>query len=71
MEQQIASVIRTQQAMEEDWLYLHRLLYTHFPPPPPPIRIELIGAIVVDDGETTAIVTAQPFGDHLMISDFC
>ncbi|KAJ0886797.1 hypothetical protein HanRHA438_Chr09g0383511 [Helianthus annuus] len=36
LEQQIASVIRTQQAMEEDWLHLRRLLYTHFPPPPPP-----------------------------------
>uniref|UniRef100_A0A251SCB8 Uncharacterized protein n=1 Tax=Helianthus annuus TaxID=4232 RepID=A0A251SCB8_HELAN len=36
LEQQIASVIRTQQAMEEDWLHLRRLLYAHFPPPPPP-----------------------------------
>ncbi|KAJ0878704.1 hypothetical protein HanRHA438_Chr10g0442801 [Helianthus annuus] len=36
LEQQIASVIHTQQAMEEDWLHLRRLLYTHFPPPPPP-----------------------------------
>ncbi|MFS7972719.1 hypothetical protein Hanom_Chr09g00848071 [Helianthus anomalus] len=36
LEQQIASVIRTQQAMEEDWLHLRRLHYTHFPPPPPP-----------------------------------
>ncbi|KAM0069911.1 hypothetical protein Hdeb2414_s0001g00007121 [Helianthus debilis subsp. tardiflorus] len=36
LEQQIASVIRTQQAMEEDWLHLRRLLYPHFPPPPPP-----------------------------------
>ncbi|KAM0061392.1 hypothetical protein Hdeb2414_s0004g00135441 [Helianthus debilis subsp. tardiflorus] len=36
LEQQIASVIRTQQALEEDWLHLRRLLYPHFPPPPPP-----------------------------------
>ena len=36
LEQQIASVIHTQQAMEEDWLHLRRLLYAHFPPPPPP-----------------------------------
>ncbi|KAJ0481097.1 hypothetical protein HanIR_Chr13g0638891 [Helianthus annuus] len=36
LEQQVASVIRTQQAMEEDWLQLRRLLYTYFPPPPPP-----------------------------------
>ncbi|KAJ0463285.1 hypothetical protein HanHA300_Chr14g0513901 [Helianthus annuus] len=36
LEQQIASIIHTQQAMEEDWLHLRRLLYTHFPPPPPP-----------------------------------
>ncbi|MFS7958929.1 hypothetical protein Hanom_Chr08g00684611 [Helianthus anomalus] len=36
LERQIASIIRTQQAMEEDWLQLRRLLYTQFPPPPPP-----------------------------------
>ncbi|KAM0007861.1 hypothetical protein Hdeb2414_s0004g00137541 [Helianthus debilis subsp. tardiflorus] len=36
LEQQIASIIRTQRAMEEDWLELRRLLYTYFPPPPPP-----------------------------------
>ncbi|KAJ0875837.1 hypothetical protein HanPSC8_Chr11g0481271 [Helianthus annuus] len=36
LEQQVASVIRTQRAMEEDWLQLRRLLYTYFPPPPPP-----------------------------------
>ncbi|KAM0050496.1 hypothetical protein Hdeb2414_s0008g00298191 [Helianthus debilis subsp. tardiflorus] len=36
LEQQIASVICTQQALEEDWLHLRRLLYPHFPPPPPP-----------------------------------
>ncbi|KAJ0736260.1 hypothetical protein HanPI659440_Chr11g0441491 [Helianthus annuus] len=33
LEQQIASVIRTQQALEEDWLLFRRL---HYPPPPPP-----------------------------------
>ncbi|KAM0056220.1 hypothetical protein Hdeb2414_s0006g00215711 [Helianthus debilis subsp. tardiflorus] len=36
LEQQFASIIRTQQAMEADWLQLRRLFYTHFPPPPPP-----------------------------------
>ncbi|KAJ0881867.1 hypothetical protein HanRHA438_Chr10g0478841 [Helianthus annuus] len=36
LEQQFASIIRTQQAMEADWLELRRLFYTHFPPPPPP-----------------------------------
>ena len=36
LEQQVASIIRTQRAMEEDWLQLRRLFYTHFPPPPPP-----------------------------------
>ncbi|MFS7898918.1 hypothetical protein Hanom_Chr00s035149g01771771 [Helianthus anomalus] len=35
LEQQIASIMRTQQAMEADWLQLRRLFYTHFPPPPP------------------------------------
>ncbi|KAM0067348.1 hypothetical protein Hdeb2414_s0002g00060031 [Helianthus debilis subsp. tardiflorus] len=35
LEQQVASFIRTQRAMEEDWLQLRRLLYTHFPPPSP------------------------------------
>ncbi|XP_035838052.1 vegetative cell wall protein gp1-like [Helianthus annuus] len=36
LKQRFASIIRTQQAMEADWLELRRLLYTHFPPPPPP-----------------------------------
>ncbi|KAJ0805089.1 hypothetical protein HanPI659440_Chr02g0045651 [Helianthus annuus] len=36
LEQQVASWLRTQRAMEEDWLHLRRLFYTHFPPPPPP-----------------------------------
>ncbi|KAF5790003.1 hypothetical protein HanXRQr2_Chr09g0377951 [Helianthus annuus] len=36
LEQQVASFIRTQRAMEEDWLQLRRLFYTHFSPPPPP-----------------------------------
>ncbi|KAM0003253.1 hypothetical protein Hdeb2414_s0291g00858801 [Helianthus debilis subsp. tardiflorus] len=36
LEQQVASIIHTPQAMEEDWLQLCRLLYTYFPPPPPP-----------------------------------
>ncbi|KAJ0525224.1 hypothetical protein HanHA300_Chr09g0309561 [Helianthus annuus] len=36
LEQQVTSFIRTQRAMEEDWLQLRRLFYTHFPPPPPP-----------------------------------
>ncbi|KAJ0883305.1 hypothetical protein HanPSC8_Chr10g0419961 [Helianthus annuus] len=36
LEQQVASFLRTQRAMEEDWLQLRRLFYTHFPPPPPP-----------------------------------
>ncbi|KAM0018030.1 hypothetical protein Hdeb2414_s0027g00694651 [Helianthus debilis subsp. tardiflorus] len=34
-------------------------------------RIELISAIVIDVGETTAIVTAQPFGRPSDITDFC
>ncbi|KAJ0547018.1 hypothetical protein HanIR_Chr08g0367361 [Helianthus annuus] len=36
LERQVASFLRTQRAMEEDWLQLRRLFYTHFPPPPPP-----------------------------------
>ncbi|KAF5786005.1 hypothetical protein HanXRQr2_Chr10g0435511 [Helianthus annuus] len=36
LEQQVASFLRTQRAMEEDWLQLRRLFYTHFPHPPPP-----------------------------------
>ncbi|KAM0046702.1 hypothetical protein Hdeb2414_s0009g00319681 [Helianthus debilis subsp. tardiflorus] len=36
LEQQIASVIRTQQALEEDWLLFRRLHYPFYPPPPPP-----------------------------------
>ncbi|KAF5806280.1 hypothetical protein HanXRQr2_Chr05g0219501 [Helianthus annuus] len=36
LEQQVASWLRTQRAMEEGWLQLRRLFYTHFPPPPPP-----------------------------------
>ncbi|KAL9997755.1 hypothetical protein Hdeb2414_s0007g00243771 [Helianthus debilis subsp. tardiflorus] len=36
LEQQIASFLRTQRAMEEDWLHLRHLFYSHFPPPPPP-----------------------------------
>ncbi|XP_035834102.1 fibrous sheath CABYR-binding protein-like [Helianthus annuus] len=36
LEQQIASVIRTQQALEEDWLLFRRLHYPVYPPPPPP-----------------------------------
>ncbi|KAM0067352.1 hypothetical protein Hdeb2414_s0002g00060071 [Helianthus debilis subsp. tardiflorus] len=37
LEQQVASFIRAQRAMEEDWLQLRCcLFYTHFPPPPPP-----------------------------------
>ncbi|KAL9995404.1 hypothetical protein Hdeb2414_s0808g00949311 [Helianthus debilis subsp. tardiflorus] len=59
LEQQIASVIRTQQAMEEDWLHLRRLLYPHFPPSSTATRLELISVTRVDMGETTAIVYAQ------------
>uniref|UniRef100_A0A251T3E0 Uncharacterized protein n=1 Tax=Helianthus annuus TaxID=4232 RepID=A0A251T3E0_HELAN len=36
LEQQVASWLRSQRAMEEDWLHLRRLFYSHFPPPPPP-----------------------------------
>ncbi|KAJ0505315.1 hypothetical protein HanRHA438_Chr12g0553061 [Helianthus annuus] len=35
LEQQMASWLRSQRAMEEDWLHLRRLFYSHFPPPPP------------------------------------
>ncbi|KAJ0714643.1 hypothetical protein HanPI659440_Chr13g0491791 [Helianthus annuus] len=36
LEQQMTSWLRSQRAMEEDWLHLRRLFYSHFPPPPPP-----------------------------------
>ncbi|XP_022014924.1 uncharacterized protein LOC110914439 [Helianthus annuus] len=35
-EQQIAYLLRSHRAMEEDWLHMRHLLFTHFPPPPPP-----------------------------------
>ncbi|XP_035835810.1 uncharacterized protein LOC110887686 [Helianthus annuus] len=35
-EQQIAYLLRSHRAMEEDWLHMRRLFYSHFPPPPPP-----------------------------------
>ncbi|KAJ0942134.1 hypothetical protein HanPSC8_Chr03g0088261 [Helianthus annuus] len=36
LEQQMASWLRSQRAMEEDWLHLRHLFYSHFPPPPSP-----------------------------------
>ncbi|KAJ0848946.1 hypothetical protein HanPSC8_Chr13g0563321 [Helianthus annuus] len=35
-EQQIAFLLRSHRAMEEDWLHMRCLFYSHFPPPPPP-----------------------------------
>ena len=35
-EQQIAYLLRVCRALEEDWLHMRRLYYSHFPPPPPP-----------------------------------
>ncbi|KAJ0547274.1 hypothetical protein HanIR_Chr08g0370351 [Helianthus annuus] len=35
-EQQIAYLLRVCRALEEDWLHMHRLLFSRFPPPPPP-----------------------------------
>ncbi|XP_022003130.2 proline-rich protein 36-like [Helianthus annuus] len=35
-EQQITYLLRSHRAMEEDWLHMRRLFYSHFPPPPPP-----------------------------------
>ncbi|KAJ0939716.1 hypothetical protein HanRHA438_Chr02g0064371 [Helianthus annuus] len=35
-EQQLAYLLRSHRAMEEDWLHMRRLLFSHFPPPPPP-----------------------------------
>ncbi|XP_022031016.1 RNA-binding protein 33-like [Helianthus annuus] len=35
-EQHIAYLLRSHRAMEEDWLHMRRLFYSHFPPPPPP-----------------------------------
>ncbi|KAF5796461.1 hypothetical protein HanXRQr2_Chr08g0351731 [Helianthus annuus] len=35
-EQQIAYLLRSHRAMEEDWLHMRRLLFSRFPPPPPP-----------------------------------
>ncbi|KAJ0637060.1 hypothetical protein HanOQP8_Chr17g0669331 [Helianthus annuus] len=35
-EQHIAYLLRVCCALEEDWLHMRRLLFSHFPPPPPP-----------------------------------
>ncbi|KAF5772114.1 hypothetical protein HanXRQr2_Chr13g0572931 [Helianthus annuus] len=35
-EQQIAFLLHSHRAIEEDWLHMRRLFYSHFPPPPPP-----------------------------------
>ncbi|XP_021979782.1 proline-rich 33 kDa extensin-related protein-like [Helianthus annuus] len=35
-EQQIAYLLRVIHALEEDWVHMRRLLFSHLPPPPPP-----------------------------------